>query len=212
MCPLKVHVPFEGWRIASFCFSLFPQTTPTHRPSTHRPIHPITSAPPIFPWKLDIECWTLNIASFLLPKMKPLLILFLSLASATAQLAVEHVRGAQRAGTKLVDIYFDVTGTAESVTVDLEVSYDGGATWSVSAASLSGHAGAGVAPGRNRHIVWNAGADWDGQYSARMRYRVRRRKPARRRRASCSSPAGGSGWATASERVGPTNSPCTTCM
>ena len=48
----------------------------------------------------------------------------------------------------------------------------GGATFAVPAVSLSGDVGAGLLPGSHKHLVWNAGADWDGQFSAQVKFRV----------------------------------------
>ena len=85
---------------------------------------------------------------------------------------VGNVTAAQRAGTKLVDISYDVTADSPSVIVSLEISSDGGTTFSVPATTVSGAIGAGVPIGTGKLIIWNVGADWSGQYSARMRYKV----------------------------------------
>ncbi|MCX6879819.1 MAG: SUMF1/EgtB/PvdO family nonheme iron enzyme [Verrucomicrobia bacterium] len=85
---------------------------------------------------------------------------------------VSNVTFAQRAGTKLVDITYDLTADAPSVTVSLEISSDGGTSFSVPATTVSGAIGNGVAIGTGKVITWDAGADWRGQYSDRMRYKV----------------------------------------
>ena len=74
---------------------------------------------------------------------------------------VTNVRGAQREKSNLVDIYYDIAsdeGGSYTVTVEIE-----GRTNAVSAATFTGDVGDGIAPGRNRHILWNAGADWPGK-------------------------------------------------
>jgi len=91
-------------------------------------------------------------------------------APAMAQLAVTNVRSCQRAGTKLVDIYYDLNSGPSWVS--LSASSDAGATYAVPTSSVSGHVGAGVAPGTNRKITWNAGTDWNGQYSTAVKFRV----------------------------------------
>jgi len=91
-------------------------------------------------------------------------------APAMAQLAVTNVRSSQRAGTKLVDIYYDLNSGPSWVS--LTASSDAGATYAVPTSSVSGHVGAGVAPGTNRKITWNAGTDWNGQYSTAVKFRV----------------------------------------
>ena len=71
---------------------------------------------------------------------------------------VTNVRGSQRENSKLVDIYYDLEapdGGKYSVTVQIE-----GRTKVVTAATFAGDVGDGIAPGRNRHILWDAGTDW----------------------------------------------------
>ena len=74
-------------------------------------------------------------------------LLVLAAPAALAQITVGNVRAAQRAGTKLVDIDYDLTGVATPFTVWLEISADGGATWAVPATTLTGAVGANVTPG-----------------------------------------------------------------
>ena len=86
---------------------------------------------------------------------------------------VSSVKAAQRQGTKLVDIHYDVAdadGNALLITVD--VSDDGGATYEVPAESFSGDVHGGIPPGVGKLIVWDVGTDWDGNFSANMRFRV----------------------------------------
>ncbi len=94
--------------------------------------------------------------------MKTLSVLLLglwSLASAAEPL-VTNVRAAQQQGTKLVDVWYDVSGVSTAVYVSLQVYDNGGTSFAVPATALSGDLGGGVLPGRNKHIVWNAGNDW----------------------------------------------------
>lgn len=86
---------------------------------------------------------------------------------------ISNVRASQRSGTKLVDIYYnaaDVDG--DLLKVRVEISDNDGVKYSVPAFSLTGDIGEGVAPGTNKHIVWDAGTDWDGEYSDKMRVKV----------------------------------------
>jgi len=87
---------------------------------------------------------------------------------------VSNVRAAQRPGAKLVDVYYDLADPdSPKVTVSVEVSDNGGLTYQVPASSFSGDGyGAGVTPGKNKHIVWDAGRDWDKKFSSNMRFRV----------------------------------------
>ena len=71
---------------------------------------------------------------------------------------VTNVRGVQRENSKLVDIYYDLNATDYGTyTVGVEIE---GRTIPVTATTFTGDVGEGVTPGSNRHIIWNAGADW----------------------------------------------------
>lgn len=90
---------------------------------------------------------------------------------------VGNVRAAQRPGTKLVDIDYDLTHTVNPVYVTLEISADGGTTWAVPATALTGAVGANVMPGNNLRITWNAGTDWNNQISPNVKFRLRVSEP-----------------------------------
>jgi len=85
---------------------------------------------------------------------------------------VANLMAAQRTGTKLVDIHYDVTADVSPVTVALEISADGGATWAAPATTVTGDIGAGVATGTGKTLTWNAGADWNEQAASQMKFRV----------------------------------------
>ena len=77
---------------------------------------------------------------------------------------VSNVRAAQRPGTILVDIWYDLAyaGTNQ-LSATVAVSTNNGTTYDLPAASFAGNgSGAGVVPGNSRQIVWDAGADWGG--------------------------------------------------
>ena len=94
----------------------------------------------------------------------------LAATAAQATVTVTNVTVAQRPGTKLVDIAYDVASTATNrVAVSLVVSNGAAA---VSATTLSGDIGSGVATGTGKAIVWNAGADWNGNFAAGVRFYV----------------------------------------
>ncbi len=102
-----------------------------------------------------------------------LALLTLAFPSWAAPPVVSNVTASQRAGTKLVDIYYtvsDADGDAQNIQV--QVSADGGLTYTIPCVTLSGNVGAGVTPGTNRHIVWNAGTDWNGQFVPSTKVRV----------------------------------------
>ncbi len=94
---------------------------------------------------------------------------------------VTNVSAAQRADiSKLVDIRYDLAASGPCA-VWVVVSGDGGATWTILPTALSGHAGLSVAPGLNRHIVWNCPLDLPGAFGSSFKVRV------------CAVPASGPG-------------------
>ncbi len=86
---------------------------------------------------------------------------------------VSNVRAAQRPGTQLVDITYDLADADSlTLTVSMAVSTNGGASYTLPATSFTGALGPGVTPGVNNRITWNAGVDWPNQFSANVRFRV----------------------------------------
>ncbi len=85
---------------------------------------------------------------------------------------VSNVSALQRAGTKLVDITYDVKADASMVRISLEISNDGGQTFTVPSVTTSGAVGCGIVTGTGKVITWNAGVDWDGQTSSQLRFNV----------------------------------------
>ncbi|MEI6715138.1 MAG: SUMF1/EgtB/PvdO family nonheme iron enzyme, partial [Verrucomicrobiota bacterium] len=97
--------------------------------------------------------------------------------SAQAGSSVTNVTFTQRVGTRLVDVYYDLGADASSVSLD--ISLDGGLTYGKTATSygvlaktVSGDVGANIAAGTGKHIVWDAGADWDRQGGSKVQMRV----------------------------------------
>jgi formylglycine-generating enzyme required for sulfatase activity len=102
------------------------------------------------------------------------LMLCTSLAHAQGvDLLVTDVQAQQRPGTALVDITYDLETVGDiAVTVSLTLSADSGATYPFACQSATGHFGAGVLPGTNRQIVWDAGTDFPGFTGTTCRLRV----------------------------------------
>ena len=79
---------------------------------------------------------------------------------AVAEIIVTNLVVAQREGTKLVDISYDLLSTeTNAVMVSLVVS---NGTFTVSTASVTGDVGMAVSPGMEKSMVWDSGADWNG--------------------------------------------------
>ncbi len=71
---------------------------------------------------------------------------------------VSNIRAAQRAGTHLVDIYYDISDPEGNspLTVYVAISANGGEKYNVPVFTLTGAVGPGVTLGNNQHIIWNA--------------------------------------------------------
>ena len=95
-------------------------------------------------------------------------------AAGAAAPVVSNVRAAQRAGTKLVDIYYDLADSdSATLAVSVAVSTNGGASYTLPATSFSGSGwGGAVTPGLNKQIIWNAGSDLPAKLFANVRFRV----------------------------------------
>jgi formylglycine-generating enzyme required for sulfatase activity len=101
------------------------------------------------------------------------LLLGLSITARAAAPIVTNVVASQRSGTKLIDIHYDVLDAdGDLLKIRLEISQNGGTNYSVPANAISGDFGNNIAPGTNKLIVWNAGVDWDGEYSPLMRVKI----------------------------------------
>jgi formylglycine-generating enzyme required for sulfatase activity len=92
--------------------------------------------------------------------------------AAIAGPTVSNVHAAQRAGTQLVDVYYDLASASNALTVSIMVSTNGGASYTLTATSFTGAVGGGIAPGTNQKVTWNAGQDWPTNFSTNVRFRV----------------------------------------
>ena len=91
------------------------------------------------------------------------LLLSFPILSHSAPFEVTNVKFSQREGTNLVDIYYDLSDTegGNEFTVSLSLSADGGRTFTIIPKTLSGDYGSKISPGKNKHIIWDAEADFD---------------------------------------------------
>jgi len=98
--------------------------------------------------------------------------MLISVVADAAPPVLSNIRASQRAGTKLVDIYYDVADAdGDLQTVQVYVSADSGFSYRIPAVSFTG-ALVGVTPGVNKHIVWDAGHDWNGQFVPACKVRI----------------------------------------
>jgi formylglycine-generating enzyme required for sulfatase activity len=102
--------------------------------------------------------------------MRYLALLLLPALLSAAAPVVSNVRAQQRLGTKLIDITYDLADSS-STSIYISAQIFAGTT-ALPAFSLSGHIGAGVTPGTNKTIVWNAGQDWNRQYTTAGKVRI----------------------------------------
>ena len=95
------------------------------------------------------------------------------ITSSPAAPEISNVRVSQRPGTTLVDVYYNLAGSTDSgASVSVELSDNSGASFGLPVTALSGHVGASITNGTNRHLIWNAKADRPDGYSATMRLRL----------------------------------------
>lgn len=91
---------------------------------------------------------------------------------------VSNIAVSQRENTKLVDISYDVLFVdGDTVDISCEVSTNSGVSYDVPVSSFSGDYGANVGTGTGRLIVWNAGVDWNENYSEQMKVRITAEAP-----------------------------------
>lgn len=99
-------------------------------------------------------------------------ILLFQTATHADPLQVTQSQAVQRPGTKLVDITYSLSGGVPPYSVTLEGSLDGGNTWTLPMATVSGNIGSVTTGGNGKIATWNAGADWDGGISTLVKFRV----------------------------------------
>jgi formylglycine-generating enzyme required for sulfatase activity len=91
-----------------------------------------------------------------------------SLHAATPE--VTNIRASQRAGTKLIDVYYDLADSDSSTVFISAQLYDN--TTPLPSFAVTGHTGVGVTPGANKLLTWNAGQDWNRRYTTNGKIRI----------------------------------------
>ena len=85
---------------------------------------------------------------------------------------VSDMSAAQRASSRLVNITSDVAADFPAASVGLQVSSNGGSTFTLPDAALNSAIGVGATMGTEKKVTWDAGEDWSGQYSTQMRFKA----------------------------------------
>jgi len=86
--------------------------------------------------------------------------------------SITNVTCSQRTdGSKLVDIYYDLSGTESSYNISVHISLDGGNTYSPISNS-TGDIDGDVTPGTEKHIIWNAGTDYPAVFSEQAKIEI----------------------------------------
>ena len=88
--------------------------------------------------------------------------------------AVSNVVASQRTWPDpQVDIYYDAYNMqADTLSVSIAVSTNSGVTYDLPSTHFTGDIGCSIQTGMQKHIVWNAGADWFDQTSDTMRVMI----------------------------------------
>ncbi len=88
--------------------------------------------------------------------------------------AVSNVVASQRTWPDpQVDIYYDAyDAQADMLSISVAISTNSGVTYDLPATNFTGDVGTGVLTGMQKHIVWDAGADWFNQTSDTMRVMI----------------------------------------
>lgn len=87
---------------------------------------------------------------------------------------ISNVSTSQTIGSNNFNIYYDAADISGSnINVILQISSDGGSTWTVPTTTATGDVGASVTSGVNKSIAWNAGVDFPNHEQSNMQMRLR---------------------------------------
>ncbi|MCX6715385.1 MAG: hypothetical protein NTX72_06275 [Candidatus Uhrbacteria bacterium] len=91
----------------------------------------------------------------------------------TTDPVISNLSVAQTAGSNNVTIGYDLSDdTATNLAIALQISSDGGSTWTVTTTSATGSVGSGFSSGAGKIITWDAGTDFANQEVSNMRARL----------------------------------------
>jgi hypothetical protein len=86
--------------------------------------------------------------------------------------AISNISASQTIGTNKVAISFDLSADNDKLLVTLEISEDGGTTWSTLTEGVSGDVGTEVTPGTQKSITWDATIDFSSKDKHDMQIRL----------------------------------------
>jgi uncharacterized protein (TIGR02145 family) len=86
--------------------------------------------------------------------------------------SITNVNASQRTdGSMVVDINYDLAGTISKYKIDAEASFNGGINFTT-INQVSNDIGCGVTTGNQKHIVWNFGSEFPGNFSTDTKIRL----------------------------------------
>ncbi|MBI2475071.1 hypothetical protein HYV69_01465 [Candidatus Uhrbacteria bacterium] len=86
--------------------------------------------------------------------------------------SVTNVSAVQDSMLDTFTFHYDVSEDVGNVAIGLEISSNGGTTWTIPTTTVTGDTGSGIAPGANKTITWNAAVDYNSQEKTNMKIRV----------------------------------------
>jgi len=96
-----------------------------------------------------------------------------TLSSRGAVPIVTNVFATQQPNTKLVNIFYDVfDADGDTQFVSVVISTNSGTSFNLAASAFSGDTGPGITTGTAKQIIWNAGTDWNWNYSSNLQFKV----------------------------------------
>lgn len=97
-------------------------------------------------------------------------VLTFSRITGAASPTVDNIVSVQRAGTKLVDIYYDSHDPhGDNVDISVVVKVD---DTPITTENFHGDIGKNLRPGTDKHIIWDAGSDWNKEISSQVTFEI----------------------------------------
>ena len=88
------------------------------------------------------------------------------MAASSSTLKVSNIKISQRKNSKLVDVYYDLTGGNGTLcNVSVEMCDD---SKCITAHTFEGDIGPSVTPSKGKHFTWDAGRDWPHHFSTKV--------------------------------------------